>query len=136
MTLTVPVKIPKQSLYWRYLGQETHLSINTLLVCLSVCLFVNAKTAEPIVILGKVYGWSNFQKFASIKIRFLNILKIHEIFGENSRIIFVLFYDVHKENMFTINLEDGPDVPTKASLYINLSCLSVCLSWCLFVCIQ
>jgi len=35
------------------------------------------------------------------------MLKIHEIFCENPRIIFVLFYDVHKENMFTINLEDG-----------------------------
>ena len=29
--------------------------------------------------------------------------------------IFVLFYDVHKENMFTINLEDGREVPSKAS---------------------
>ena len=28
-----------------------------------------------------------------------------QIFCENPRIIFVLFYDVHKENMFTINLE-------------------------------
>ena len=34
-------------------------------------------------------------------------MKIHEIFCENPRIIFVLFYDVHKENKFTINLEDG-----------------------------
>ena len=37
----------------------------------------------------------------------MNILKIHEIFCENPRIIFVVFYDVHKENMFTTNLEDG-----------------------------
>ena len=43
----------------------------------------------------------------SIFIKFLKMLKIHEIFCENPRIIFVLFYDVHKENMFTINLEDG-----------------------------
>ena len=43
----------------------------------------------------------------SIFIKFFKILKIHEIFCENPRIIFVLFYDVHKENMFTINLEDG-----------------------------
>ena len=75
-------------------------------VCLSVCLFVclypiNVKTAEPIgpkffvghhVIPGKVYGWSNFQKFASIKIRFLKILNIHEIFFENPRnFLFLLF---------------------------------------------
>ena len=54
-----------------------------------------------------------------IFIEFLKIFKIHEIFCENSRIIFVLFYDVHKENMFTINLEDGREAPYKASLYIN-----------------
>ena len=51
----------------------------------------------------------------SIFIKFLKILKIHEIFCENPRIIFVLFYDVHKENMFTINLEDGREAPYKAS---------------------
>jgi len=28
---------------------------------------------------------------------------------------FVLFYDVHKENMFTINLEDEREAPSKAS---------------------
>ena len=34
-------------------------------------------------------------------------MKIWELF-------FVLFYDVHKETMFTINLEDGREVPSKA----------------------
>ena len=61
----------------------------------------------------------------SIFIKFLKILKIHESFFENLRIIFVLFYDVHKENMFTINLEDGREAPYKAS-YINLTFLGVC----------
>ena len=42
----------------------------------------------------------------SIFIKFFKILKIHEIFCENPRIIF-FFYDVHKENMFTINLEEA-----------------------------
>ena len=51
----------------------------------------------------------------SIFIKFLKILKIHEIFCENPRIIFVLFYDLHKENMFTINLEDGREAIYKAS---------------------
>ena len=51
----------------------------------------------------------------SIFIKFLKILKFHEFFCENPRIIFVLFYDVHKENMFTINLEDGSEAPSKAS---------------------
>ena len=46
----------------------------------------------------------------SIVIKFFKILKIREFFCENPRIIFVLFYDVHKENMFTINLE----APSKA----------------------
>ena len=53
-----------------------------------------------------------------IFIKFLKILKMHEFFCENPRIIFVLFYDVHKENMFTINLEDGREAPYKASLII------------------
>jgi len=46
-------------------------------------------------------------------------LKIHEFFCENPRIIFVLFYDVHKENMFPINLEDGREAPSKASIEKN-----------------
>ena len=50
----------------------------------------------------------------SIFIEFLKIFKIHKIFCENPRIIFVLSYDVHKENMFTINLEDGREAPSKA----------------------
>ena len=52
-----------------------------------------------------------------IFIKFLKILKTHEIFCENPRIIFVLFYDVNKENMFTINLEDGREAPFKASIF-------------------
>ena len=50
----------------------------------------------------------------SIVIKFFKILKIREFFGENPRIIFVLFYDVQKENMFTINLGDGREAPSKA----------------------
>ena len=56
----------------------------------------------------------------SIVIKFLKILKIREIFCENPRIIFILFYDVHKENMFRTNLEDGREAPSKAS-YIKRS---------------
>ena len=50
----------------------------------------------------------------SIVIKFLKILKIREICCKNPRIIFVLFYDVHKKNMFTTNLEDGREAPSKA----------------------
>ena len=38
-------------------------------------------------------------------------------FCENPQTIFVLFYDVHKENMFTINLEDGREAPYRTSIY-------------------
>ena len=41
-------------------------------------------------------------------------MKIREFFCENPRIIFILFYDVHKENMFTINLGGGREAPSKA----------------------
>ena len=43
-----------------------------------------------------------------------------KLFCDNPRIIFVFFYDVHNENMFTINLEDGREAPSKAS--IEYSC--------------
>ena len=46
---------------------------------------------------------------------FVSNKRQNDIFCENPRIIFVLFYDVHKENMFTINLEDGREAPSKAS---------------------
>ena len=53
----------------------------------------------------------------SIFIKFFKILKIREIFCENPRIIFVLFYDVHKENMFTIYLEEAPSKPSILYLF-------------------
>ena len=57
----------------------------------------------------------NFKYLSPPKfIKFLKILKIREIFCENPRIIFVLFYDVHKENMFTTNLENGREAHSKA----------------------
>ena len=100
------------------LNRGSNLYIN--LAWLSVCLYpINVKTAEPIgskffvghhVTTGKVYEWSKFQIFVSIK-----------IFCENPRIIFVLFYDVHKKNMFTINLEDGREAPYKASSLNSIS---------------
>ena len=52
-----------------------------------------------------------------IFIKFLKFWKSTKFFFENPQIIFVLFYDVHKENMFTINLEDGREAPYKASLF-------------------
>ena len=58
-----------------------------------------------------------FKNLPLNKIRFLKILKIHEFFCENPRVNFVLFYDVHKENMFIINLEDGREAPSKASIH-------------------
>ena len=60
----------------------------------------------PRVTPGKVYGWSNFQKFAYIKILFLKILKIHDFFL-NSAKFFILFYNLSEENMFTNKIEYG-----------------------------
>ena len=76
--------------------KHEHLIMN--LTCLSVCLFVSNKrqngwtdqvkifVGSPVTT-GKVYGWSNVQKFASIKIYFwkfwkstIFLLKILEIF--------------------------------------------------------
>ena len=93
------------------------------LACLSVCLYpINVKTAEPIgpkffvpregLWIIKISNICLYQN--SIVIKFFKILKIREIFCKNPRIIFVYFYDVHKENMFTINLEDGRETPPKA----------------------
>ena len=45
--------------------------------------FYNEPTIKNNVIPGK--GWSNFQKFVSIKIRFSKILKIHEIFFKSAK---------------------------------------------------
>ena len=35
------------------------------------------------------------------------ILKIHELFFKSAKFLFVLFYNVYKENMFTIEIEDA-----------------------------
>ena len=86
--------------------------------CLGVCWYpINVKTAEPIgpkvfagprVKPGKVYGWSKFQKFVSDKIQYLKILKIHNIFYKIRKFfVLLLFYNVYKEKMFTIEIEDG-----------------------------
>ena len=119
---------------------DQHLYIN--LACLSVmvfvCLFVSNKrqngwtdraqsfcgtSRSPreglwMIKISNIYLHQN-----SIFIKFLKILKIHEIFCENPRIIFVLFYDVHKENMFTFNLEEAPSKARN----INFSWLLVCI---------
>ena len=57
----------------------------------------------------------NDQNFKYLSTSKFDLHEIHEIFCENPRIIFVLFYDVYKESMFTINLEDGREAPSKAS---------------------
>ena len=65
---------------------------------------------------GRFMNHQNFKYLSPSKFdcRFFKIMKIREFFCENPRIIFVLFYDVHKENMFTINLGDGREAPSKA----------------------
>ena len=101
-----------------------------LFVWVSVCLFVSNKrqnvwtdraqifcgtSRDPREGLGMIKISNICLHQNSISIKFFKILKIHEIFCENPRIIFVLFYDVHKENMFTVNLEGGREAPYKPS---------------------
>ena len=38
-----------------------------------------------------------------------------KFFVKTRELFLFFFYDVHKENMFTINLEDGREAPSKAS---------------------
>ena len=100
-----------------------------LFVCLGVCLFVSNKRQNGWTDRAQIFcGTSKDPREGlwmikisniclhqnSIVIKFLKILKIREIFCENTRIIFVLFYDVHKENMFTINLGDWREAPSNA----------------------
>ena len=74
----------------------------------------------PCVTPGKVKR-SNFQKFAFIKVLFLEILKIHEFFLWNPRNFYLfLFYNVYKEKMFTIEIEYGCEAPWKPSICIYL----------------
>ena len=83
-------------------------------VCLFVCLFVSNKRQNGWTDRAQIFcGTSRDSREGlwmieilniclnqnSIVIKFLKILKIHEVFCENPRIIFVLFYDVHKENI-------------------------------------
>ena len=109
-------------------------------VCLFVCLFgclypINVKTAEPIwpkfflrsrATPGKVYGWSNFQKFASIKIRFLKILKIHEFFFENPRNFFFCYLLTRRtpvyfisNKIFTNEIKDPKSLERRARSALN-----------------
>ena len=106
--------------YNKIVNIQTYLYIN--LACLFVCLYpINGWTDRAQIFCGtsrdsreglSIIKISNICLHQnSIVIKFLKILKIREIFCENPR----LFYDVHKENMFTINLEDGREAPSKAS---------------------
>ena len=101
-----------------------YINLACLSVCLSVCWYpINVKTAEsigpkffvgPHVTTGKVHKWSKFQIFVSIKIWFsLNFWNFENSwnFLLKSVNFIVLFYDVHKENMFTIKIEDGREEP-------------------------
>ena len=80
----------------------------SLFACLFVCIQYTSKTAEPIGPKCFVGHHMIPGKFASIEIRFLKILKIHEInFLKPAN----FFYNVHKEKMFTIEMEDGRGAP-------------------------
>ena len=104
------------------------------ILCLSWCLFVclypinkNGWTdraqifVEPNMTQGKVYRWSNFQKFASIKIRFslnfLTFLKSMKLW--NPQTVLFLFYDVYKEKMFSSEIDNS----LKKIIFIRKFCV-------------
>ena len=96
-----------------------YLYIYTLPACQSP---INVKTAEPIgpkfcvgahMTRGKDYEWLKFQKLASNKIRFSLNLKKQELFYQIRELFLFLFLNVHKEKMFTMELEDAPWNPSR-----------------------
>ena len=122
-----------------YFFTSTLLSIYKfgLSVCVSVCLFISNKRQNGWTDRAQIFcGTSSDPREGlwmieilniclhqnSIFIKFLQkILKILKFFCENPQINFVLFYNVLKENMFTINLEDGREAPFKACIFIYCS---------------
>ena len=100
-----------------------------LFVCLSGCLYpINVKTAEPIGpklfvghlgTPGKVYEWSKFQIFVSIKIRSsLNFWKYWKStkFFVKIRELFLFCFTMYTKRTCP-QLEDGREAPSKASEY-------------------
>jgi len=77
-----------------------HSNIYIYILCLSVCLYpTNVKTAKSI--------GPKFEKFASNKIPFSLNVENHKIYLIKSAIFgLYLFYNVYKEKMFTIEIED------------------------------
>ena len=72
----------------------------------------------------------------SIFINCLNILKIHELFLWNPRNYFVLFHNVHKENMFTIKIGDVAKRP-KSLVYQKGICMHAISHFIIaFFCLQ
>jgi len=111
---------------------------------LSGCLFVsqiNVKTAEPIgpkIFCGtsrdprKVYGWLYYQKIPVTKFYFWKFRKSTKFcYKIRETFVLFLFYNEYKENMFTIEIEDGREAPEKPSylylstIYIYFACLLV-----------
>ena len=106
--------------YVKVIQVYLYINLACLSVCLSVCLYpINFKTAEPIgpkffvgtcMTPGKVYGW----KFASIKIWFLKMLKIHDFIMKSAKfLVFALLMRrtlilfLKKQNfMFTKEIKD------------------------------
>ena len=98
-----------------------------LLVCLSVFFLypINVKTAEPIrhkFSVGphgtpwKVYEWSKFPKICLQQNSIFNTFSKSTIFLLIRKLFWwFLFYNVYKEEMFKIEIEDGHEAPYKHS---------------------
>jgi len=94
------------------------------LACLSVRLYpINVKTAEPIgpkfcvgpnVTPGEVYELPKLEKFVFKSFYFFlffKILKSADFAIKSAKFFFPLFFNVYNENTFTIEIEDGREVP-------------------------
>ena len=69
-----------------------------------------------------VYRWSKFQKFASNTIRFsINFKNPRNIFTKSAKFCLFLFYNIYKEKMFTIEIEDGRESPLKPSYFKDMN---------------
>ena len=96
-------------------------------VCLFVCLYpINVKTAEPIGpkffvghigTPGMVYESSKFQIFVSIKIRSSLNFEYPRFFYKICKLFFLLFYNLNKEKLFPIEIEDGCKKSCKRNVF-------------------
>ena len=62
----------------------------------------------------KVNGWLKFEKLAYNKIRFpLNFENPRNFYMKSANFVLFRFYNVFKDTIFTVEIEDGREAPLK-----------------------